>query len=54
MTIITLFSPGPKTKEILQETLIRRRILPEENLEGPSAHSTKHRAGGEIKVAQRG
>ena len=45
MAIITIFSPGAKTKETREETLIRRRFLQEENLEGPNAHSTKHRAG---------
>jgi len=49
MTIITIFSPGAKAKETQQETLKRRRILQEENLEGPNAHNTKHRTRGEGK-----
>jgi hypothetical protein len=54
MTIITIFSPGAKTKETQQETLIRMRFLQEENLEGPNAHITKHRAGGGIKGVKGG
>jgi len=54
MTIITVFSPGAKTKETQQKTLIRRRFLQEENLEGPNAHSTKQRARGEGKGVKGG
>ena len=54
MTIITIFSPGAKTKETPRETLIRRRCLQEENLEGPNAQCAKQRAGGGIKGVKGG
>jgi hypothetical protein len=54
MAIIAIFSPGKKTKETQRETLIRRRFLQGKNLEGPSAHSTRHRVRVEKKRGQGG